>query len=211
MYNSQAYNSLPSLFQAASMMDVKTREHLVKDIRQLFLDKNVYNKYGISLLHKHFEIAENQRLVDLHHTSTAWTVGDTDEDIVRKYGGYVVPRTFRSMDGELVPYEFGYSDSEKSYDLSFHKELGRLLVKLGLDSIFGLRYLGDDDLNSNLTLEITEDRANIMMPRGILPKSEEIEALWVFSPEPFVFACHCRSYCVVGNKSHTGESGHGCS
>jgi len=53
MYNPAAYNSLPSLRHAAKLLDERAKKHLFEDIRQLFLDNNIHDKYGVSLLHKH--------------------------------------------------------------------------------------------------------------------------------------------------------------
>jgi len=51
-----------------------------------------------------------------------------------------------------------------------------MLCKLGLQETFGLRYL--DEYDPELSLEITEGNANIMMPRGSVTDSSVIEALW---------------------------------
>lgn len=48
MYVPTAYDSLPSLHYAAKLLDENAKKHLSKDIRQLFLDNNVYDKYGVS-------------------------------------------------------------------------------------------------------------------------------------------------------------------
>lgn len=39
MYDPKAYNSLPSLRQAAEGLDEDARKHLFSEIRQAFLDK----------------------------------------------------------------------------------------------------------------------------------------------------------------------------
>ncbi|EED23196.1 hypothetical protein TSTA_066430 [Talaromyces stipitatus ATCC 10500] len=74
MYDPRAYNSLPSLRQAAERLDGHATKHLFGEIRQVFLDNNAHEKYGISVLHKHFPIGEEDRLVDCRHTPTAWKV-----------------------------------------------------------------------------------------------------------------------------------------
>ncbi|KUL81524.1 hypothetical protein ZTR_10336 [Talaromyces verruculosus] len=205
MYDPKAYNSLPSLRQAAERLDEDVRKYLFGEIRQMFLDNNVYEKYGISLLHKHFPIGEEDRLVDCRHTSTAWKVGDERDDMAKKYEGLITPRSFRLWGGLPVPYEFAFSPTMPMYDAKFEHRVFDLLRGLGLEGVFGLRYL--DEYDPNLSMEITEGNANIMMPRGSVPDSSLIEALWVFSPRDDD-RCHCREVCFKKSEGH--ENDHSC-
>jgi hypothetical protein len=205
MYNPTAYSSLPSLRRASELLDESARQHLFGDIRQFFLDNNVHEKYGISLLHKHFPINNTERLVDYHHTSAAWTVGDEMADVTERYHGFVVPRSFRLFDGVPAPYEFAFSSTAPSYDEEFHQKLFNMLRNLGLQDVFGLRYL--DEYDPELSMEVTEGNTNIMMPRGSVPDSSVIEALWVFGPRDND-RCHCREVCFKLKDGHQGD--HSC-
>ncbi|KAK3318232.1 hypothetical protein B0H66DRAFT_532742 [Apodospora peruviana] len=155
-------------------------------IRQLFLDHGVHERFGIALLHKHMDIAPTERLVKYRHTSVPWKVGNTNVSIVDKYEGKVLPRSFRFMDGNLVRYEFKYSREHTEHpslqgrdvDEKFLKELRDMLADRGFDQLLGLRDL--DQRDPEMGVEVTEGKANIMMPRCIIPESELVPALWVF-------------------------------
>lgn len=71
MYVLAAYNLLLLLYYAAKLLDKNAKKHLFKDIQQLFLNNNVYNKYSVSLLHKHFLINKTERLVNCCYTLVA--------------------------------------------------------------------------------------------------------------------------------------------
>lgn len=216
-YDPDAYNSLPTLSVGAqSFQDKGARNVLRSDIRDLFLRRGVHKRYGIALLHRHFPIATTQRLVDYRNVSAPWEADGNADRIVPKYQGAIVPRSYRLFRDSFMPYEFDFAEVEESShpalqgtrDAEFLTELSALLEQHGLEDVLGLRIL--DGRDSELSVEVTEGRANIMLPRRAFEPESLIEALWVFGPE-LVDACHCKSYCVVGRWSHTGDSGHGCS
>lgn len=70
-YVLEVYDSLPSLRLAGELFRKKNvAEQLLGPIRQLFLDRSLYYKYRISLLHKHFPIQATEHLVDYHHVAS---------------------------------------------------------------------------------------------------------------------------------------------
>ncbi|KAL1867181.1 hypothetical protein Plec18167_008722 [Paecilomyces lecythidis] len=206
----EAYDSLPSLRGAANLFNNKhAEEYLLGPIRQLFLDFDVHDHFGISLLHKHFQIEKNERLVDYRNISMPWAANDTCGSIVPKYEGFVVPRTFRVFHEQLIPYEFEFSTIpvfHNSGHANFLQKLADLLRQYDLDKVFGVRSL--TEYNPELSVEVTEGKTNIMIPRGSVQESDLIEALWVFSPNGLQ-KCHCREYCLIINKKHVEN--HGCS
>ncbi|CBX98883.1 hypothetical protein LEMA_P081220.1 [Plenodomus lingam JN3] len=174
MYDSAAYNSLPSLRSAASLVDDTVRAHLTGPVRKLFLECNAHEQYGIVLLHKHFAIADGERLVEYRSSSTAWKVGHEQTDIVAQYEGKIVPRSYRLYNGAAVPYEFGYYQEAPRLNNTFQTMALKVLKDLGLDQIFGLRCL--DEYDPSLSIEVTEGKTNIMLVRGSVPEDELIEA-----------------------------------
>ncbi|KAJ5677529.1 uncharacterized protein N7477_003162 [Penicillium maclennaniae] len=153
----------------------------------------MHERYGISLLHKHFSMEANQRLVDYRNVSAPWTVNDKDF-MVPKYEGFIVPRTFRFFNGNLAPFEFGFSFSSfhGNYDLEFFERLSRLLHDHNLENMLGVRFL--DTFDPKLSVEVTEGKTNLMIPRGSVQDFELIEAFWVFSTDDNQ-RCHCREFC----------------
>ena len=183
-------------------------EFLAGPIRQLFLHHDVHQTYGVSLLHRYFPIMSTERLVDYHHSATAWEVGSQTSTLVPKYQGSIVPRTFRFMGGGTVPYEFAFSEtmpSETSHE-GFLQELSGFLHDHGLEGILGVRLL--DSYDPDRPMEVTEGKTNIMMPSGSVLDTDLIEALWVFHPEE-TQRCHCREYCFKSDGKHVEN--HGCS
>lgn len=169
----------------------------------------MHEHYGISLLHKHFPMEANQRLVDCRNISVPWTVNDRNESVVTKYEGLIVPRTFRFFKGYLAPFEFDFSLSppHRDTECGFFGELSALLYQHGLENILGVRSL--DRYDPELSVEITEGKTNIMIPKGSVRESELIEAFWVFGPDNLQ-RCHCREYCWKSSEGNHVED-HGCS
>ncbi|KAF1917111.1 hypothetical protein BDU57DRAFT_587917 [Ampelomyces quisqualis] len=154
-----AYNSILALQDAASFVDDKILATLSGPMRQLFLDHNAYEQYSIALLHNHFLVGEEERLVEVHYTSAPWKVGSERTDFVPHYKGTILPRSFRYYQGMVIPYEFAYL-----------KEALSPIVSI---SIFGIRSL--DDRDPNLSVEITEGRVNIMLEPDAIPEAELID------------------------------------
>lgn len=116
-YRPDAYNSLPTLHAASSQFkDLDGQSTVSGPIRDLFLNHGVHERFGVVLLHKHLDMAPTERLVEYGHTASPWTVGDATSPTVNKYEGAIVPRSFRLMGGNFVPYElwdrpFSYSST----------------------------------------------------------------------------------------------------
>ncbi|KAF1364332.1 hypothetical protein EJ07DRAFT_99250 [Lizonia empirigonia] len=205
MYDPAAYNSLPALRDAASFVDDQVLATLCGPVRQLFLDHNAYKQYGIALLHKHFPIGEEERLVEIHHTSAPWKVGSERTDVVFHYKGTIEPRSFRYYQGMVTPYEFAYLKEALSPTGTFVNMALKLLESLHLDHIFGIRFL--DNRDPNLSVEITEGKVNIMLEPDEIAEAELIEALWVFGKDDND-RCHCREHCWPVKDGH--DKDHSC-
>jgi hypothetical protein len=153
------------------------------------------------LLHKHSDIKPTERLVEYGHTASPWTVGDDTDHTVSKYDGAIVPRSFRLMDGDFVPYEFGYLHEEQptsggSGDANFIREYGRFLADHQLDGVIGLRDLDQHDASVNV--EVTEGKSNIMLPRGSVPQSMLIPAFGFMGSTRMIAASALRTAAETG-------------
>lgn len=136
--------------------EMQAKEPLLGPIRQLFLDFGMHERYGVSLLHKHFSMEANQRLVDCRNISAPWTVKISDI-VVPKYEGFI-PRTFRFFNGILAPFEFDFSpcSSHGDHDREFFDRISALLHQHGLKNVLGVRSL--DRYDPELSVEITEGK-----------------------------------------------------
>lgn len=216
-YSADNFSSLPSLREArVSFTQANARVFLDGPIHDLFVGSNMQTKFGVALLHRHFDIKPNQRLVDYHKTATAWTTEDTTTTTFPKYDGVVVPRAYLfDASGVARPYEFEFittpetspvSDIVDAKEPDFINAFYALLRKLDLEKIFGLRNLNGYD--PALSVEVTEGTANIMLPPSAIPSDSLVEAMWTFD-DVTTAKCHCREYCFSVNDEH--EANHGCS
>lgn len=92
-----------------------------------------------------------------------WQLGPSQDFIAPLRDiGYVKPRSYRFIGEQPVPYEWSYSPEKPTTDdlkthAAFFTELSKLLQKLGLQDLFGVRDItGHND--PNLPLEITEGK-----------------------------------------------------
>ncbi|KAJ7791917.1 hypothetical protein B0H14DRAFT_2395250, partial [Mycena olivaceomarginata] len=134
-----------------------------------------------SLLHRHFPMCPDERLVAVDGVSVPWQI-DTIKLVNEGNmvpGGSVVAQAF-IFDAEVgkgfYPFEYKYTSQESSKDhseasvspislasapLAFLQDIGQALVKYGLQALLGLRAHPGSLIPR---LEFTADRANITLP-----------------------------------------------
>ena len=206
VYDPAAYDTLPSLRQAHSLMTKDAVTKLQGPIRKVFLDHKVQSHYGICLLHNHFQITNSQRLVEHGLVSLPWDLGDEDKNTVPKFDGIIAPRSIRLLDGKLAPFEFSFSLRAPELNIRFLTEALRVIQDLGLHNVLGVRYFEKHD--TQFSVEITQGNANVMVPRGALLDSQLIDAFWVFNQDEND-RCHCREQCFP-QKDAPHEANHSC-
>ncbi|KAK4499425.1 hypothetical protein PRZ48_009939 [Zasmidium cellare] len=188
------FNTLPTLGDAHNMFKDRNAEtYLYGPIRDVFLKHNMEDRYGISLLHRHFSMGPNERLVEYGAVSTPWTLDETDDHEIEAMGGYVVPQNYRlDSDDDLLPFEYEMQYERPSggngIPPEFLYDLKQTLKKYNLSNVFGLRKRGPP---TDLTLEVTNGRANIMIkPMELAGGLQTVEAFWTFgSGEPKKLQC----------------------
>ena len=165
VYTPSTYDTLPSLHDAASEYHKRNVSDILdSSIRPLFLHSNLYEKYGVSLLHKHFSMGPTERLVEFHNTSTPWSIGENKTDATLRYhDGYIVPRMFSfhndesSEAGLPMPCEFAFTcDEPKALteaEMAFFKAFSAPLVAYKLQDILGICL--HTDANNDFPLETT--------------------------------------------------------
>lgn len=96
-------------------------------------------------------------------------------------------------------------------DLGSHDEFFDALAKyLGdheLQDVFGIGSLEGHERKVNI--EMTEGKANIMLPEGSIGESSLMPAFWIFKDGSENEACNCFTYCPEIRGVHQGEI-HGC-
>ncbi|KIL92438.1 hypothetical protein FAVG1_04849 [Fusarium avenaceum] len=191
-YDHHAVDAMTDVDVAAQrLQELNGLNHMKSCIRDIFMKHGVDKVFGVGLLHRHYDIAPNEKIVELGPVSSPWVVGD-DEVIT---GGAVLPHTWRVFDGELKPTEFKFvpqrdvsNTDQPVFPAAFVKELIGVLQETGLDEVLGvsLYEAGDPD---NETMEVTYGRSSIVIPstgligtKVIGPQGfEAFQAAWTFS------------------------------
>ncbi|KAI0008476.1 hypothetical protein F4779DRAFT_448368 [Xylariaceae sp. FL0662B] len=164
-YSPTTYNKLPDLAAAGADFDAKNGDDLIPSFRELFLRHNLDRVFGLSLLHRHFDMEPHERLVEYRGTSVPWAQSLAKS---AKPTNWVLEE-----DDGFRPFEFHYSleDAADTPDspqdpkyATFIKDFKELLEQKNAADLFGLCSYPGDDFEGRV--EITEARANI----NLLPK-----------------------------------------
>ena len=168
-YSSEHFNALLPLDDALDPYRRAGGDAFVQDVfRKFFVQAGMDKTFGLALMHRHFPIDLNQKLVEYNGTSTAWI-----ED-----GKFPVrPHLWSFDDGGLLrPTEFTYPKRADDGSTFGYKELGflfKLLKKLeeyGLSKTLGIALYPGDDFAG--TCEITQGEANINLhPDDVRPRT----------------------------------------
>ncbi|KAK5947115.1 hypothetical protein PMZ80_001262 [Knufia obscura] len=196
-YSPINYNLMLSLGRAKSTFDEHDGMSVVKnDLRPLFQKYGLQDKFGAGLVHRHFDLRPDERLVEYNGTSTPWQCRDCF------LGRKIVPIAWHLDGDKYVPYEFRFATSPE--DIETASELERQTAFLGemqdvlhrreLDWVLGLRAMPITRKES--LLEVTQGRANISIPQSELPDDEQkkpkTETMWFFDQElERIYACNC--------------------
>ncbi|RBA11082.1 hypothetical protein FPRO05_04255 [Fusarium proliferatum] len=191
-YDHRAVDAMTDVDVAAQrLQELNGLDHMKSCIRDVFMKHGVDKVFGVGLLHRHYDVAPDEKIIELGPVSSPWVVGD-DEVVT---GGSVLPHTWRVFDGELKPTEFKFvpqrdlSNVDRPvFPAAFVKELIGVLQETGLDEVLGvsLYEAGDPD---NETMEVTYGRSSIVIPSTGLIGSKVIgpqgfdafQAAWTFS------------------------------
>ena len=116
-------------------------------LRSVFHKYNMQNECGLALLHRHYSIAKGEILVEKITSACSTTAPMKLVDAPN-----IVPHLWKFYDGLWCPFEFldisgdhekmatAVSFSEKaSTNVPFLLELGKILVTMGLQNLFGLQ------------------------------------------------------------------------
>ena len=69
-YDSDIFNTLPSLRDARELFKDRHGEYAVQQLLDLIEQQGMEQKFGVSLLHRHFDLQKNEALVDTNGTSS---------------------------------------------------------------------------------------------------------------------------------------------
>ena len=159
----------------------------LKLLREVFLRHNANETFVLQLLHRHFDMDPNEKLVEYGPVQNPWPVA-ADQEVVD--GGDVLPKSWRMYNNELHPFEFQFMPAAEPREVpvftkAFVDDLRAVLKTTGLDKIVGIA-LADKAAGSKPEdlVEITVGRNSMMVPAGKTPVQGvdgTVAAAWSFN------------------------------
>lgn len=196
------FQSLPSLNTAKDNFAGADGDKLVKEVfTDFFINNGMDQIFGLAMLHRHFDLAPGEIMVNYNSTSTAWsaTPGPGMDEPQPTMWDF-------TSSGKLIPTEFRYAKGHRlemgEKELAFAAKFKNLLEQLKLTVKLGLvEYPGDDYEGS---CEITMGQSNINLKPGDFPDGlVQTDTAWFFSPAIRKRGCRCTC------DSRTDPHGHG--
>lgn len=191
-YSSAIYNKIGNLEDAVRAFEAKKAKHptLLNLFRQVFVEGNKNDAFGISLLHKHFSIFENQVLVETNNVTTPWRLSASTFDQLREkgYAEYedsiiyptswmVVPAGPTNKTAKLMPFEFAFSpegaiglpkimhnNPSAPEHTGFAQDFANMIRTLDLQDVVALTALPEVDIDG--AIETTIGNKNILRLKG---------------------------------------------
>ncbi|KAI0187152.1 hypothetical protein F4808DRAFT_447019 [Astrocystis sublimbata] len=198
-YSHAHFQSLPTLEEAKSkfLQGAKGEDLVASFFRDFFVKEGMDRTFGLSMLHRHFDLGSSEKLVDYQGTSTPWN---------GVIAGMQNPQpTLWSFDddGLLRPTEFRYAEKQDAplpqKALIFIAKFRAELDKRDLTKLVGLaRYPGDEFQGS---CEFSMGRSNInLKPEDYPADLKHIPTIWFFSEGLWKRGCRCT--CNASSDDH---------
>jgi hypothetical protein len=205
-YSPSVFNNLPSLNEVnTKAKEVDAASVIASEIANLFVKYEVQASFGVQLLHHHFNLHNDEQLVDVGGAAIPWCLGHAEDLNSRVY-----PTSWVFKGDTYHPYEFQFSPPSQTLpaidiDSTFLVAFNDVLKKYNLQGILGLRAL-KDKAERKPEMEITQGRANVTF--DYLPDGTEkaVEATWAFEGDgsPTVRS-YCVSFCSTRSGGHHGS------
>ncbi|KFY45096.1 hypothetical protein V495_03124 [Pseudogymnoascus sp. VKM F-4514 (FW-929)] len=217
-YSSSHYNSLPEFFEAKETFKAKNASSTIQTtLAALFMRHNVHENLGIQMLHTHFEISDDERLISIGAVAVPIEL----DTIV---GSAVKPLVYRFVPSGVAVCEWTQGDDANEVNLSspqysaFMADLRTVLDDAGLIDVLGIfvRQPGDGESKG---VEFTAGRANITLHKANPSEGgTAVEASWVFQERPIapedgntrvMAACTawCRAFVGTHSSRHKEKGG----
>jgi len=156
------YNELLFIQEASKALTNEVDLALI-ELSKVLGKFRLHTQFGIALVHRHFELADDEQLVDLSNeeitVTSVFKNGLPDSHVVREYDlevpftPTIVPTSFIVRNSQLLPYEFTCIPHDKSTSYShiltrvngrFRCEWVEILERFGIVDRFGITALGSE-------------------------------------------------------------------
>jgi hypothetical protein len=162
-YSASVFHGIPSLHECNAGFHSKGgTEFLTMHLRPLIRAYGYEERYGVGLVHKHFEIKPDEILVEYQSITAPWKVR------TNYHGATIRPTAWAFTGDEMIPYEFEFvpQSEDKEDDLGSEEKHAKFLDAFNnildahdLQGFLGLcRFPG---ARCDGYVELTEGRANI--------------------------------------------------
>jgi hypothetical protein len=197
-YSSSVFNTLPSLHDADAEFKERNSAAIVNSfLGGIFTKYNVNDLLGVQLLHRHFRLDNDERLVDVGGASVPWS-NDGSEVLDSR----ILPVSWAFEGDAYHPYEFRFVPPtqelhEPVVTEPFLFEFNEALKAHNLQGILGIRSLKPSHAKKP-EMEITKGRSNITFDYDSDAAEDDnaIEASWAYSGAGiYATASFCTSYC----------------
>ncbi len=173
-------------------------------LKDIFFRHGVADKFAIRLLHRHFDVADDEKVVHHGNVAMPWETNNLPFAIQDK----IIPSSFViSAADKLFPYEFTYVEPDVAATVqygtvlsdhaAFLREFNAVLKSTGLIEVLSLAVL--EYLTGGIGMETTEGRANITVPLEAADSDDvdSIETVWLFDPKDPQQRGRCKLRCKM--------------
>ncbi|KAJ3911224.1 hypothetical protein F5877DRAFT_86284 [Lentinula edodes] len=200
-YEPSVYDGLLTIEEASAELEQRNAVQTINEkLAGILFEYGVSNIFGIQLLHRHFMLAETEKLVGTNGTFIPWGTAD----VASASAGKVIPSAWAFKKGGAYPFEFQYSQKSVNpfstpqaaeFLLAFYSALH----EAGLLDILGIGLI---DADAATTIECTIGRANIVVPRPDNDTSPVVPTFWVAQVDGARVKATCTQVC--GTDTETG-------
>jgi len=219
VYSSKVYDALPMIRRAHDELE-KVEQETFFEIANIFLRHNVQEYLGLTLLHRHFKMSDDERLVEnfvergppeLYSFCTTCTGHDVISKSIPLKSADIdcaSPHSWAlSASGEILAYEFQVGDHPLQIPTAFVEQLATYLKEKRLLGLFGIHAMhrpGSEIDGVLIEINDPDGRTNIITNVPVKDAENEpvTHVLWAFQPPekeggpPIVtLACHCSGKC----------------
>lgn len=190
-YQPSEYQALRHLHDAFdSFLERSPQETIEKKMMEIFVKHQVYDDLAVSLIHRHFDMSANEKLVEFGPVSSPWSYRQADDAMM---GGSVTPRSWLFKNGKMLPYEFGYNEAGQPPKYKslpdkpdFYAEFNDLLEREGLGDLLGLTLLTERKEHGLIKVEKTFGRSNVVFTMtdddALATEKDAVPAQWEYAP-----------------------------
>lgn len=203
-YSVDHFNTLPEIMDSDAVVKTRCTSEVFSSLGQTFFDHEVQDVFGLALVHQHFDLESNERLVSFDNVAVPVKQEGLDFP-------YAASRWAFAGD-KLFPYEYaagGSSSNPESYK-GFVQQLHEILSAHDLHKHLGICTISSIQTpTSSPTIEFTSGRVNVTLPIDLnLDGGSRVDASWQICSRtdsemlgPVVFG-QCKNRCVGPSGKH---------